>query len=122
MAFSEQTEKLVKELIQAEYKNACEKFGDKYHSLHEGYAILLEELEEAIEEVKELINNKKRIWYYLKDYDPKSMDISLLQSIGFAEGCVENSMKELAQVGAVLMKIDNTISEMKIKKCYEVKE
>lgn len=31
MSFSEQTEKLTQELIQAEYKNACENFGEKYH-------------------------------------------------------------------------------------------
>lgn len=122
MSFAPETEKLVNELIQAEYKNACEKWGDKYHSLHEGYAVLLEEVEEAIKEMKELIYNKKRIWYYLKDYNPKAVSICLEQSMGLGEGCVENAMKELAQVGAVLMKIENTISEMKIKKCYEVKE
>jgi hypothetical protein len=37
MSFSPETEKLVNELIQAEYKNACDNFGDKYHSLHEWY-------------------------------------------------------------------------------------
>ena len=30
MSFSAKTEQLVDELIQAEYKNACEKFGEKY--------------------------------------------------------------------------------------------
>lgn len=109
MSFAPETEKLVNELIQAEYKNACEKWGDKYNSLHEGYAILLEEVEEVIKEVKELIFNKKRIWCYSKDYNPKIVSICLEQSIGLAEGCVENAMKELAQVGAVLMKIKNTL-------------
>jgi hypothetical protein len=33
--------------------------------------------------------------------------------MGFAEGCVENAMKELAQCGAVLMKFENTIGEVK---------
>lgn len=36
MAFSEQTEKLTLDLIQAEYLNACNKFEEKYNSLHEG--------------------------------------------------------------------------------------
>lgn len=113
MSFAAETEKLVNELIQAEYKNACENFGDKYNSLHEGYAVLLEEVEEVIEEIKELIYSRKRIWCYSKDYNPNSVSICLEQSIGLAEGSVENTMKELAQVGAVLMKIENTISEMK---------
>lgn len=119
MSFAPETENIVELAIKKEYENACKLFGDKYHSLHEGYAILLEEVEEAIEEMKELINNKKRIWYYLKDYDPNGVNVSLAQSIGFAEGCVENAMKELAQVGAVLMKIENTISEMKIKNTFD---
>lgn len=46
MSFSPETEKLVNDLIQTEYKNACEKFGDKFYSLHESYAVLLEEVEE----------------------------------------------------------------------------
>lgn len=29
MSFSPETEKIVNELIQAEYKNACEKFGEE---------------------------------------------------------------------------------------------
>ena len=29
--FAAETEKLVKQLIQAEYTNACEKFGNKYN-------------------------------------------------------------------------------------------
>lgn len=45
MSFHEQSEKLVNELIQAEYENACENWGDKYNSLHEGYAVLKEEVE-----------------------------------------------------------------------------
>ncbi len=109
MAFSEQSEKLTLDLIQAEYLNACNKFGEKYNSLHEGYAVLLEEIEEAIAEVKNLIIGKKMIWQYLKDYDPKSVSICLEQSMGLAEGSVENAIKELAQVGAVLMKIKNTL-------------
>lgn len=51
MSFSPETEKLVNELIQAEYKNACEKFGDKFYSLHEGYAILRMFTEKPILEV-----------------------------------------------------------------------
>ena len=35
MSFATETEKLVNELIQAEYKNACEKWGEEYHSKEE---------------------------------------------------------------------------------------
>lgn len=47
MSFSTKTGKLVNDLIQAEYNNACDNYGSSYNSLHEGYAILLEEIEES---------------------------------------------------------------------------
>ena len=53
MSFSAETDKLVKDLIQAEYKNACENWGSNYNSLHEGYALLLEEIEEAEQFLKD---------------------------------------------------------------------
>ena len=47
MSFAADTEKLIEQLIQAEYKNACKKFGYEYNSLHEAYAVLLEKIEEV---------------------------------------------------------------------------
>lgn len=107
MAFSEQTEKLVDELIQAEYKNACEKFGDKYNSLHEGYAVLLEEVEEVKEQTKNL-RLTKFIWNEIKK-DHKGLLYKLLELMEKGVIC---AIKELAQVGAVLKKIKNTVGEV----------
>ena len=111
MSFAVETEKLVNELIQAEYKNACEKFGDKYHSLHEGYAVLLEEVEEANTEFKIVKSLKRILWAKLRNvdfqfYSEKEIIDKLIETI-------VNTMSELAQVGAVLQKINNTIVEVK---------
>lgn len=110
MAFSEQSENLVNELINAEYLNAVVNFGEKYNSLHEGYAVLLEEVEEAVEAIKSLIAFKKGIWYYLKK-GIHNNGICFEQSVCFAENDVQHAIKELAQVGAVLMKIRNTLEK-----------
>lgn len=40
------------ELIRAEYERANAKFPDDFHNPHEGYAILLEEVDELWDEVK----------------------------------------------------------------------
>jgi hypothetical protein len=109
MSFSDRTEKLTEHLIQAEYKNACEKFGEKYNSLHEGYAVLLEEMEEVNSEIADLDTWLKTFWRSVRGGDYYK-PIECVEEIKI---CVENSMKELAQVGAVLMKIENTISEVK---------
>lgn len=108
--FSIQAEKLVEQLIQAEYKNACEKFGEKYHSLHEGYAVLLEE----VEKVEEGCNGNKLflgiLWGNIKVKPTYNTYSSYIDKMLHN---VNHTIKELAQVGAVLMKIKNTISEVK---------
>ena len=108
MSFAAETEKLVEQLIQAEYKNACENWSDKYHSLHEGYAILLEEIEEVKKEIKHLKMDKKVFWNKIKENETEGVKQMLI----FLNENVENTMKELAQVGVVLMKIKNTIGEV----------
>ena len=105
MSFSEQTEKLVNDLIQAEYKNACEKFGEKFNSLHEGYAVLLEEVEEANEDMTRIKYSLEDFWKWIKQDTkiyPKDIDIVIEEYLKY---CIS----ELAQVGAVLMKIKNTL-------------
>ena len=110
MSFSPETRKLVNDLIQAEYKNACDNFGDKYHSLHEGYAVLLEEVEEVKTEFKLVKSWKRILWAKLRNVDfqfySENEIIANLQKV------TKDTMKELAQVGAVLMKIKNTIDEV----------
>lgn len=108
MSFAAETDKIVNDLIQAEYENACEKFGEKYHSLHEGYAVLLEEQEEVENELNKLKSKYQTLWKGVKE--PNTIDFDFLLS-----GALTNTIdqiKELAQVGAVLMKIKNTIDEV----------
>lgn len=107
MSFSENTEKLVKELIDVEYKNACECYGEKYNSLHEGYAVLLEEVEEVKEQTKKL-RLIKVMWNEIKN-DNKNILCKLLDLMEIGVIC---AIKELAQVGAVIRKLQNTL-EMK---------
>jgi hypothetical protein len=106
MSFSEQTEKLTLDLIQAEYLNACEKFGEKYNSLHEGYAALLGE----VEEVEAYFSKLKEVIIDIRGAIKQNKTEHLGTYIdAYAIRCAEFSIKELAQVGAVLMKIKNTL-------------
>lgn len=107
MSFAAETENIVNQLIQAEYKNACTQFGDKYHSLHEGYAVLKEEVEEVITEIKFLEKWLDNFWHGIK-VNNYSYDLECVEEM---LNCVETSIKELAQVGAVLMKIKNTLEK-----------
>ena len=110
MSFAAETEKLVNNLIQAEYENACEKFGEKYHSLHEGYAVLLEEVEEVEENIEHLKEEVYFMWKCIKRNNVKyGFSESLKDSFDIF---IQNAIKELAQVGAVLMKIKNTFGDV----------
>ena len=105
MAFNEQTERLTQDLIQAEYKNACKNYGEKFNSLHEGYAVLLEEVEEANEDMTRIKYSLEDFWKWIKQdtkINPKDIDIVIEEYLKY---CIS----ELAQVGAVLMKIKNTL-------------
>jgi len=45
-------------LIESELTTACERWGDKFASTHEGYAVILEELDESFDEIKANNNSK----------------------------------------------------------------
>lgn len=108
MSFAKETNNLIEQLIQAEYKNACEKFGETYHSLHEGYAILLEEVEEAKESFADVDTYLEELWKGIRGWKLFDKEICLNKLLADTQ----NAMKELAQVGAVLMKIQNTLGEV----------
>lgn len=55
----------VERLAKKELKSANNKFG-MFHSQHEGYAIILEEFEEAHDDLIDLELEIKRLWNYVK--------------------------------------------------------
>lgn len=110
MSFALETEKLTQDSIQAEYLNAVVNFGEKYHSLHEGYAVLLEEVEEVKQQFETLFNTGVPIlWESVKTND---FDCAKLQLPAMLDNTI-HTILELAQVGAVLMKMQNTLDEVK---------
>ena len=107
MAFSEQTEKLIEQLIQAEYKNACDLWGVKYSSKEEACDVLNEEVREAGYEITELNYRNFDFIKYAVSGDEQLPNNWIKET----EIYVRNSIKELAQVGAVLQKIKNTFGK-----------
>lgn len=105
MAFSEKTADLINQLVSAEYNNACEHFGDKYNSLHEGYAVLLEEIEEVKVQHKKM-RLRKAIWNEIKNNASGKMIDSTLTLM---HASIKLEIAELAQCAAVVEKMMNTI-------------
>jgi hypothetical protein len=56
----------VEKLIPEELVRANEEFGSEFNSMHEGYAVIKEEIEEAQAELVNVIDDLDEIWDFIK--------------------------------------------------------
>lgn len=98
--FAIQSDKLAKKLIQSEYRNAVETYGEKYESIDLAEDVLSEEISEADEEIENIY-----MAFSVMDF---SNPTKLKMSVSKMRKAVINGIKELAQVGAVLNKIEKS--------------
>lgn len=90
----------IKKLSETETAWAIRNHG-YYHSLHEGYGVLVEEMDETNSEAGELWISIQNFWESIKQDDPES-------AIEYAEEARELAIRaaaEMVQVSAVLQKI-----------------
>lgn len=86
-----------------EYEKISAKWG-VFHSSHEGYAVLQEEVEEAHEEMESLREDMKALWGKIRE-DAED------EAAGIAEEIYNDAMRgaaELMQVGAVCLRFINS--------------
>lgn len=67
--FSKTAEEKINLAIIAETSAACNKYGDVYNSLHEGYAVLKEEVDEVRDQQIHIKNNIFDLWDKVKTND-----------------------------------------------------
>lgn len=104
--FSKTAEEKINLAITAETFSACEKWGDQYNSLHEGYAVLKEEVEEANAELTTVINYLGYSWLKIKNGKENA---KLKGNIEIIKAHAEKLALEAVQVAAVCNKILNGI-------------
>jgi hypothetical protein len=97
--FSDEARENVQNAVLAELANAVRNYGAGYHSLHEGYAVLLEETEEASDDMDYIKKNMGVLWQSIKTNDLK--DTTLLTDI---EGTAQMLALEAIQIAAVCAK------------------
>ena len=97
--FSDEARQNVQDAVLAELANAVRNYGAGYHSLHEGYAVLLEEVEEAEDDLRLINNNLSLLWQSIKSNDLN--DTVLLTDI---EGTAQLLALEAIQIAAVCAK------------------
>lgn len=96
--FNKNTAEIINKGIEAELEIA-EKYGRTFNSFHEGYAVLLEEVEEVNSEAESLNLELKKMWDNVKSETSVQVNVDLLES--YAKGLIA----EAFQVCAVTEKI-----------------
>lgn len=86
--------------IQAELENA-NRLHPPFASLHEGYAVMLEELDEAEEALVEIKYDMRQMWGHIKCDSPEGAE----QFAWFVRHEAENLCREAIQVAAMARKM-----------------
>ena len=106
--FSENAKTFVQGAIDAETNAAISKWGEKYSSLHEGYAVLKEEVEEAGEEWDNVNRGLTILWEKIRKPELWN-DHELITELKATKENAEQLALEAVQVAAVCNKILNGI-------------
>lgn len=99
--FAKQTQQLIEDAVNSEWLNACNTYGNTYHSLHEAYAVLKEEMEEVSGYFESAKLELEDLWQDTK-LDAETDAKSDARSIAF--DAVQLAL-EAVQVAAVCKKI-----------------
>jgi len=86
--------------VDCETDNIRKVYGESYNSLHEGYAVLLEEVEEAGEELERVKEELSELWLCVKQNDNAGASEALRRLSTHAYFMLQ----ETAQINAVCKK------------------
>lgn len=100
---AEESTKCIDQAVLHELRNIIKKYGPTYHSEHEGFAVLMEECQEAAECDKDMQKALEDLWRSLRENEVSSFDLSQVQ--GFAKCLAE----EAVQIAAVCERFMETI-------------
>lgn len=90
----------IKALIEHELYEANKKF-PPFHSVHEGKAVIEEEIDEALDEIEQVIMFFENLWEGIKKDEPMDRLIIDVETI---DGKAINAIEELIQVAAMCKK------------------
>ena len=102
---AEEATKSIEQAVLHEFRNIVKKYGPTYNSEHEGYAVLLEEVEEACEDADFLQDTMKRLWLSIRQNNFSNYELS--QVYNLAKALAEESV----QVAAVCERFMETVKK-----------
>ncbi len=100
---AEEATKSIEQAICHELRNIVKKYGPTYASEHEGFAVLMEECQEAAESDKDMQEHLEKLWTSIRQNEFSNFELSLIYN--FAIGLAE----EAVQVAAVCERFMETV-------------
>lgn len=100
----------INKVVLDEFRKITKEHGMEYHSTHEGYGVLLEEVQECSEEVQRMGVQLEALWIMIRSDDNVRLYDQLEIIRQFALRCAE----EAVQVAAVCEKFKETITATEI--------
>ena len=108
--FNKHTETRIGTLICGELRTAKEQHGETFNSLHEAYAVALEELEEASENVNMVKYRYEYVWNCIRWDEEKKR---IVEALNETRNYAVEAIKELAQFAAMIDKTLETLEKEK---------
>ena len=109
---AEKTKNFIKAAIASETENAKEKWGDKYHSEHEAWAVLSEEVEEANEAFLKIGNITRILWHYVRKANKTEDDQRHhAENLRYLKDHAQELAIEAVQIAAVAQKFLDTLED-----------
>ena len=100
---AEKATESINQAVVYELQNIVKKYGAVYNSEHEGYAVLLEEVDEAGDALADVEKKLTDIWLAIKANELKLFDIHLCNEFALALA------EEAVQVAAVCERFEATV-------------
>ena len=83
--FSEVARLHINKAVITETENAKKNYGERYNSKHEGYAVLLEEVQEAADDLEQLNKDLAYLWALIKNNHIKNGNGTISEARDYAE-------------------------------------
>ena len=100
---AEDATKSIEQAVCHELRNIVKKYGSTYASEHEGFAVLMEECQEAAESDKDMQEHLEKLWTSIRQNEFSNFELSMIYN--FAIGLAE----EAVQVAAVCERFMETV-------------
>ena len=100
---AEEATKSIEQAVLHELRNIVKKYGTVYHSEHEGFAVLMEEVQEASDDLTAINDNLALIWKRIKDNENFTAPLGELKDFALALA------EEAVQIAAVSERFLETV-------------